>query len=99
MLWLRERLRRLDLDPADGVGNFMLLHLPTPGAAVCDQLLQHGVIVRSMDAYGLNHAVRVTVGTRRDNRTFMRALESILVSSSPRLAQGESADDPHAYLR
>ena len=39
---------------------------------------RRGIIVRSMDEYGLRQYVRVTIGRPAENRAFLRALDQLL---------------------
>ena len=56
-------------------GNFIMLHLEQSGADVADALLKEGVIVRPIAGYGYPNAVRVTIGTQRENEKFIKALK------------------------
>ena len=55
-------------------GNFIMLHVPQPGADITDALLRQGVIVRPMAGYGYPNAVRVTIGTQQENERLITAL-------------------------
>ena len=59
-------------------GNFIMLHLEQLGADVADALLQKGIIVRPIAGYGYPNAVRVTIGTQKENERFITALKQIL---------------------
>ena len=41
-------------------------------------LLKKGIIVRGMRAYNLPYHIRLTIGTREENETFIRELQAIL---------------------
>jgi histidinol-phosphate aminotransferase len=58
-------------------GNFVLVHVGD-GKKVFDGLLRHGVIVRPMGGYKLPAWIRVTVGTRAENETFLKALDEVM---------------------
>jgi histidinol-phosphate aminotransferase len=76
--WLALQIRTLGFDVTDSAGNFLLVHFATEkqrGAAAADAFLQsRGVVVRRMEAYGLPHSLRVTVGSEAANRVFIDAL-------------------------
>jgi len=75
-------LQRLGCPCLPSAANFLLFDVsPRRGKDVFDALMAAGVIVRSMDEYGLPHHVRVTVGTRRENDAFLRALPGALRST------------------
>ncbi|MCX7819808.1 MAG: histidinol-phosphate transaminase [Kiritimatiellae bacterium] len=69
--------RRLGLETVPSVANFLLVRVGC-GRAVFEALQRRGVIVRPMDGYGLPEYVRVTVGTRRQNRVALRALAEVI---------------------
>ncbi len=62
---LTEGLEKLGLTVTPSVGNFVLVHFPSgkPAAAADGFLLERGIIVRRMEAYGLPGTLRVSVGT------------------------------------
>jgi histidinol-phosphate aminotransferase len=47
-------------------------------AAIFNDLLRHGVIVRTGTPFGLNNWLRVTVGTSEMNERFIWALREVL---------------------
>jgi len=58
-------------------GNFLLVHVGD-AAAVYEQLLRRGVIVRPVASYGLPEHLRVTVGLAAENQRFLDALRAVL---------------------
>jgi histidinol-phosphate aminotransferase len=54
--------------------NFVLIELGQDSDPVADQLMRLGVIVRPMAWMGFSQAIRVSVGTARENQKFLRAL-------------------------
>jgi histidinol-phosphate aminotransferase len=59
-------------------GNFLLVHVGAGAAAVYEQLLRNGVIVRPVANYGLPEHLRVTIGLPEENRRFLTALGAAL---------------------
>jgi histidinol-phosphate aminotransferase len=57
--------------------NFILVELPD-AARVYEQLLKLGVIVRPMASFGLERALRITVGTPEENLRLVEALRAVL---------------------
>jgi len=57
--------------------NFILVELPD-AARVYEQLLKLGVIVRPMASFGLERALRITVGTPEENARLVEALRVVL---------------------
>ena len=59
-------------------GNFIMLHVEQLGTDIADALLQKGIIVRPIAEYGYPNAVRVTIGTKKENKRLITALKHIL---------------------
>jgi len=74
---LAEGLAALGVGFVPSHGNFLLVHVGD-GAAVYEQLLRRGVIVRPVANYGLPEHLRVTVGLAVENRRFLDALRAVL---------------------
>ena len=49
----------------------------------CNSLLENGVIVRGLEAFGLANCTRITIGTKEENKifkeTFLKVIERIIV--------------------
>ena len=58
--------------------NFVLVHIGVDSQSVFNDLLRHGVIVRTGTPFGMPDWVRVTVGTREMNETFIAALKQVI---------------------
>ena len=58
--------------------NFVFVNIGVDSQSVFNDLLREGVIVRTGTPFGLPNWVRVTVGTREMNNTFIAALKKIL---------------------
>lgn len=80
--WLGERLAALGLTVYPSIANFLLVEFPRQAgrdAAAADAFLQaRGLIGRRMEAYGLPHCLRFTVGREDDNRLLVSALADFL---------------------
>ncbi len=74
---MEKGLAERGLRAVPSVTNFVLLDLGMDAAKFSDELLKLGVIVRPMGWMGLPTAVRVTVGTREENDTFLRATAQV----------------------
>ncbi len=84
-LWLPQvsaALAGLGLTVTPSVGNFILIHFPdAPGrtAAEADAwLLDRGMVLRRMEAYGLPNALRMTIGSEEANAAVIAALGEFL---------------------
>ena len=77
-----EGLTALKFTVVPSVTNFLLFETsPWKGRALFEALLQRGVIIRSVDEYGLPNHARVTVGTASENRIFLQALREVTSQS------------------
>jgi histidinol-phosphate aminotransferase len=80
--WLAEQITAAGLSVRSSVGNFLLIEFPAEGdktAAAADKfLMQRGVILRGVGAYGLPNALRISVGTEEGNRAAVAALQEFM---------------------
>ncbi|ADH90745.1 histidinol-phosphate aminotransferase [Ancylobacter novellus DSM 506] len=84
--WLTRELTALGLEVTPSVANFLLVHFPdVPGRTAGDAdafLMQRGLIVRRVDAYGIPGALRLSVGTEEANRLLVATLAEFLGKTS-----------------
>lgn len=82
LVLLTEQLQALGLKVTPSVGNFLLIHFAASGkktAGMADAFLnEHGIILRRMEAYGLPHCLRMTIGDEEANRAVVSALTDFL---------------------
>ena len=72
-------LEDLGLDVTPSQTNFLLVRCPGCAAKLVGSLLERGVIIRPMHAFGLGEgAVRISVGLPEENRRCLDALKEIL---------------------
>jgi len=76
--YLYDELKRMGLAFVPSVANFILVDTGRDGMGVFKDLLKRGVIVRDMKQYGLENFIRVTIGTKKENREFVKAIKKIL---------------------
>ncbi len=76
--YLYGRFQRLGLRYIPSATNFILLNVDQDSKEVFEKMLQKGVIIRSMKAWGLDSFIRVTVGTKKENQRFIIALREVL---------------------
>jgi histidinol-phosphate aminotransferase len=74
--WLRGELLERGFRCLPSQTNFLLCVLPHDAGMLERHLFGHGVIVRPMGGYGLPRALRISVGSRAENRRLLRALKS-----------------------
>ncbi len=58
--------------------NFMLIRTEATGAETYEGLLREGVIVRPLPGTGLDHHVRVTIGTAEENERLVKGMRKLL---------------------
>jgi len=76
--FLYAAFRRMGLEYIESATNFILVNVKRDCKEVFNDLLKKGVIVRDMKAWGIDTYVRVTIGTRQENKKLIKALKSIL---------------------
>lgn len=74
--------RKMDLDFVPSSANFILVRVGE-GQRVFDQMQKLGVIVRPMAGYQLPDWIRISVGTPKENRRCLEALQKVLTPSTP----------------
>lgn len=74
---LSNALSAMNVPIAPSQANFVLAKMPRGGRPVYEDLLRHGVIVRSM-APPIDDWIRITVGTPVENDRFLKALSEVL---------------------
>jgi histidinol-phosphate aminotransferase len=74
---LAAALDRMGVAHVPSRANFVMIELPD-ATRVYEQLLKLGVIVRPLASFGLERALRITVGTPKDNARLVAALRAVL---------------------
>jgi histidinol-phosphate aminotransferase len=72
--WLRGELLERGYRCLPSQTNFLLCVLPRDASKLERHLFERGVIVRPMGGYGLPRALRISVGSRAENRRLLKAL-------------------------
>ncbi len=76
--FLYSRFKKMGLEYADSATNFIVVDTKKDCKAIFNALLKKGVIVRDMKAWGFDTYIRVTVGTRKEDEKFVKALKEVL---------------------
>jgi histidinol-phosphate aminotransferase len=79
--FLTEEFTAMKLKCAPSRANFMLVDVGRSASEVFHWLLKEGVIVRPMTSFGMESALRVTIGTPEENRRFVKALKKVLAGA------------------
>jgi histidinol-phosphate aminotransferase len=72
--WLTEKLRARGLHVLPSQTNFVLVDFARDAAPIERALFERGAIVRPMGGYGLPEFLRISVGSRAENRRLLDAL-------------------------
>lgn len=70
-------LQKLNLTYIPSLANFLTIDVGD-GLAIYEKLLEEGVIVRPLKAYGMPQHIRVTIGTEDQNLRFLTSLGSVI---------------------
>lgn len=80
--WVVGKLVKLGLDVTPSVGNFILIHFPEEqGKRAADAdayLLERGCVLRQVQAYGFDNALRMSIGSEEANKDVVAALAEFL---------------------
>lgn len=77
-IFLYEQLRKMNLKYIKSEANFVLIKLPQKANNIYQRLLEQGIIVRPIIDEGMENYIRVTIGTRKEIKKFLSALQKIL---------------------
>jgi len=77
--FIEDACHDMDLKFIPTTANFMLIEVEN-GALICLKLLEKGIIVRSMESYGLSNYIRVTFGRPEENQKFVDALREAIAN-------------------
>jgi len=78
-IFLYTKLKKMGIKVYPSKTNFLLARLDNLSDVVHKRLLSRGILVKNMNGYPmLNGFLRITIGTRRENMTLLKALGQIL---------------------
>ena len=78
--YLYEKLDEMGLEYLPTETNFFLIKVPTGGKNIYQRMLREGVIIRSMESYGLGDYIRINVGLPEENERFISSLKKVINS-------------------
>jgi histidinol-phosphate aminotransferase len=76
--FLYDEFKRLGISYVPSRANFILVDVGRSAADIYQKLLHEGVIVRPMTPFGMETALRITIGTPEENRKLVKALHRVL---------------------
>jgi histidinol-phosphate aminotransferase len=71
--FLKEALGRLNVTVLPSQANFLCCFTEGPSRDIYTSLIQKGIIIRSLESFGLPNAIRVSIGKNADNELFLEA--------------------------
>src|SRR5919109_5188266 len=80
--YLYDEFNTLGVKYVPSRANFILVDVGRSASDIYQRLLKEGVIVRPMTPFGMESALRITVGTPQENRRLVKALRTVLGKSS-----------------
>ncbi len=87
LAWLTREIEALGLKVTPSVANFLLIHFPQGAGRTAKEadafLTGRGLVLRRVEAYGLPHALRLTVGDAEANRLVVAALRDFVDAKAP----------------
>lgn len=78
-VYLYKELEALGIKYWPTQANFILIDPPIPDSELEAKLLEEGVMVRPVKNFGAPGKVRITIGTHEANKTYIQALQNIIV--------------------
>jgi histidinol-phosphate aminotransferase len=79
--YLYDEFASLGLEYVPSRANFIFVDVGRSASDVYQRLLREGVIVRPMTSFGMETALRITVGTPEENRRLIKALRKCLTEA------------------
>ncbi len=76
--YLYDEFNNLGVKYVPSRANFILVDVGRSASDIYQRLLKEGVIVRPMTPFGMESALRITVGTPQENRRLVKALKIVL---------------------
>jgi histidinol-phosphate aminotransferase len=76
--YLYEEFKALGIKYVPSRANFILVDVGRSANDIYQKLLREGVIVRPLTPFGMETALRITVGTPQENRKLVKALHTVL---------------------
>lgn len=76
--YLYDEYKKLGIFFMPTYGNFIFVDFDRDSQLVFKALQQNGIIARTIKEYGFPNALRITIGTEKQNRTLIKTLKQIL---------------------
>lgn len=76
--FLTSEFEKMGLDYIPTFTNFIMVKFGEKTRMVYEELLKRGIVVRPLDPYGIYDALRISIGTMKENEKLIRILKDIL---------------------
>jgi len=76
--FLYDAFKKLGLFYLPTYANFIFVDFPKDSQIIYEALLKKGIITRTIKEYGFPNALRITIGTEKQNRRLIKALKEVL---------------------
>jgi histidinol-phosphate aminotransferase len=80
--YLFTKLDELGIEYRPTQTNFFLIKSPLGGKKTYERMLKEGVIIRSMESFGLKDYIRINVGLAEENERFIKTFKKVLAENS-----------------
>ncbi len=74
---LNKSLNELGFKTIKSFTNFILIRVNGSATKFCSKLLKKGIIVRDMSFWGMNDMIRVSIGSEKENKKFIKIIKEI----------------------
>jgi len=81
--YLYDEFNALGIKYVPSRANFILVDVGHSASDVFQRLLKEGVIVRPLTPFGMESALRITIGTPQENRRLVKALRHVMAKNAP----------------
>ena len=76
--YIKDELDKMAIEHHPTQTNFFLIKTPLGGGKTYERMLRKGVIIRSMESFGLSDFIRINVGLPEENQKFIQAFKEVL---------------------
>ena len=80
MKLLSKEFKKMDINFIPSYTNFIttIWESAEKAESIVDELLKKGIIVRKLSSFGWQNCIRITIGTKKENSSLIKALSSIM---------------------
>ena len=75
--YISQNLEQFNCDVYPSQANFILFQPPLSARKTFEDLLSRGVIIRPLDSYSMSEYLRVSIGNKQENKTFIQNIERV----------------------